>query len=249
MTTSTIHHDGADLHVEEHGSGAPLLLLHGTTGTGGDFRHVFDLDALAAERRWIAPDARAHGRSTNPDGVFTFRRCAEDLLAILDALGVATADAVGVSLGAKTLLHAATIAPERFGKMILVSAAPRFPDASRATMRAFAAMEHPPEEWQRMRALHVHGDAQIDALWKLPASFADHPTDMSFTKERLRAIRAKTLLVAGDRDPLYPVELAVELYRGIPDAALWVVPGGGHGPVFLDRREAFVGVALPFLRG
>lgn len=53
--------------------------------------------------------------------------------------------------------------------------------------------------------------------------------------------------MSGDRDPLYPVELAVELFRGIRDSALWVVPGGGHGPIFLSERDAFVRVATPFL--
>jgi pimeloyl-ACP methyl ester carboxylesterase len=71
---------------------------------------------------------------------------------------------------------------------------------------------------------------------------------MSFTADRLSAIGAPTLIVAGDRDPLYPVELAVELYRGIPRAFLWVVPNGGHGPIFNEQREEFVRRALPFLR-
>ncbi len=100
-----------------------------------------------------------------------------------------------------------------------------------------------------MRAQHVHGDAQIESLWSLPARFADDADDMSFTAERLRAIRADTLIVAGDRDPLYPVELAVELYRGIPRASLYVVPGGGHSPVFQSERDAFAARALAFLAG
>ena len=48
------------------------------------------------------------------------------------------------------------------------------------------------------------------------------------------------LLVYGDRDPLYPVEMGVEMYRAIPHAALWVVPGGGHGPIFREATPAFV---------
>ena len=51
----------------------------------------------------------------------------------------------------------------------------------------------------------------------------------------------------GDRDPLYPVELAVELFRGIPNAALWVVPNGGHGPIFGEQAAPFVRTATAFL--
>jgi pimeloyl-ACP methyl ester carboxylesterase len=70
---------------------------------------------------------------------------------------------------------------------------------------------------------------------------------MSFTASTLASITARTLVVAGDRDPLYPVELAVELFRGIPGSSLWVVPGGGHGPIFGAERESFASRALAFL--
>jgi pimeloyl-ACP methyl ester carboxylesterase len=251
MSTAKTHtwttDDGADLSFEERGAGEPLLLLHGLTGIGADWRHVFRLEDLATRCRVLAPDARGHGRSTDPAGAFGFRRCALDVIALLDHLGIDRVRAVGVSLGAKTLLHVATVAPARIDRMILVSATPRFPDSTRTLFRAAAAAPHTPDEWAAMRRLHVHGDGQIAALWQLPARFADDATDMSFTRDRLRAITAKTLVVAGDRDPLYPVELAVELYRGIPDASLYVVPGGGHGPIFESERDAFVRRALAFL--
>jgi pimeloyl-ACP methyl ester carboxylesterase len=71
---------------------------------------------------------------------------------------------------------------------------------------------------------------------------------MSFTTEHLSKIAARTLVVSGDRDPLYPVELAVELYRGIRNASLYVVPGGGHGPIFGAESARFAQRALEFLR-
>jgi pimeloyl-ACP methyl ester carboxylesterase len=239
--------DGVELYVEERGVGEPLLLLHGLTGTGSDFHHVFDLDALAETHRLIIPDARGHGRSTNPGLAFTFRRCALDVLALLDALGVGRTGAIGVSLGAKTLLHVATTQPARIHAMVLVSGTPRFPEATRGALRAAAAAVHPPEEWAAMREKHRHGDGQIAALWQLPRSFAEDTGDLSFTPDRLAGVTARTLIVSGDRDPLYPVELAVELFRGIARASLWVVPGGGHSPIFLSRRDEFVRTALPFL--
>jgi pimeloyl-ACP methyl ester carboxylesterase len=104
-TITTPAPDAAELHVDERGDGEPLLLLHGLTGTGADWAHVFDLDGLAARHRVVRPDARGHGRSTNPTGTFTFRRCALDVLALMDHLGIARARAVGMSLGAMTLLH------------------------------------------------------------------------------------------------------------------------------------------------
>ena len=71
---------------------------------------------------------------------------------------------------------------------------------------------------------------------------------MSFTPPALSQISARTLIVYGDRDPLYAVEMAVEMFRAIPRAALWVVPGGGHGPIFGESAGEFVRTALEFLR-
>lgn len=98
-----------------------------------------------------------------------------------------------------------------------------------------------------MRALHVHGDEQVAHLWQLPARFGEDTTDMNFTPEHLSAITARTLIVSGDRDPFYPVELAVEMYRAIPRSSLWIVPEGLHVPVFLAERETFVRAAMSFL--
>ncbi len=240
--------DGAVLHYgDSRTRGEPLLLLHGLTGTHDDWQHVFDLEMLEARARVIRPDARGHGRSTNPSGAFTFARCARDIEELLDHLAIDRVRAVGMSLGAKTLLHFATKAPSRVSAMILVSATPRFPEEARALFRAFAAAPRSEEEWAAMRANHLQGDEAIRSLWSLPARFADDPTDMRFGPAELARIDARTLIVAGDRDPLYPIELAIELHRGVPRASLYVVPDGGHSPVFGNERDPFVTRALSFL--
>jgi pimeloyl-ACP methyl ester carboxylesterase len=70
---------------------------------------------------------------------------------------------------------------------------------------------------------------------------------MAFTPPLLATIAARTLIVHGDRDPLYPVELALEMYRSIPESALWVVPNSGHGPIFGAQAAPFVAAALAHL--
>jgi pimeloyl-ACP methyl ester carboxylesterase len=64
----------------------------------------------------------------------------------------------------------------------------------------------------------------------------------------LSRITASTLIVYGDRDFLYPVKMATDMYRAIPKSALWVIPNGGHGPVFLDAAPQFAEMSLTFLR-
>ena len=56
-------------------------------------------------------------------------------------------------------------------------------------------------------------------------------------------------MVFGDRDPLYPVSIACDLYAAIPRGWLWVVPNGGHGPVFGEQAKPFAETALAFLNG
>jgi pimeloyl-ACP methyl ester carboxylesterase len=248
-TGRTMNVNGIEMYFELYGEGEPLVLLHGFTGCGGDWKHVFDLEGLARRYRLIVPDARGHGRSTNPDGTFTHRACANDLGALLDGLGVGRIRAIGMSLGGNTLLHLATRAPARIDAMVLVSATMYYPAPARVIMRQAAPENQPPEQWQSMRERHRHGDQQIRALWRHACGFADsYDDDMCFTPPHLATIAARTLIVYGDRDPLYPVEMGVEMYRAIPHAALRVVAGGGHGPIFAGReRTEFVAAALAFL--
>jgi pimeloyl-ACP methyl ester carboxylesterase len=70
---------------------------------------------------------------------------------------------------------------------------------------------------------------------------------MNFTPPYLATIKARTLIVQGDRDPLYPVEISAAMARAIPDSSLWIVPGGSHRPVIGDRWTEFVKTAAGFL--
>ena len=75
-------------------------------------------------------------------------------------------------------------------------------------------------EWADMRTRHLNGDEQIRALWRHARDFANDREDMNFTPTTLSSITARTLIVHGDRDPLYPVELAVELLRAIAQCSV-----------------------------
>jgi pimeloyl-ACP methyl ester carboxylesterase len=241
--------DATTLHYELQGAGSPLLLLHGFTGSGSDWQYVFN--EPLPDYQLIVPDLRGHGRSTNRSGPFTHRQSAQDILALLDTLGLSQVSAIGMSAGAKTLLHLATAQPARIKAMILVSAAPYFPPQARVVMNAMApdGDGHSDEEWAIMRGRHLHGDDQIRALWGTGHGFKDSYEDMNFTPPLLSTITARTLIVHGDRDPLYPVPLALELYSAIPHSYLWVVPNGGHGPIFGEFRAPFVDAATSFLAG
>jgi pimeloyl-ACP methyl ester carboxylesterase len=241
-----------EMYVEARGEGAPLLLLHGGGGIGANWNLIFP--DTPAGYRLIIPDLRGHGRSTNPSGQFSFRQLALDVLALLDHLGIERCKAIGLSLGAKTLLHVATRQPNRIEAMILISAAPYFPPQARAAMAALTPETRTEAEWKQMREWHQRGDEQILAIWKLMNALKDSYDDLNFTPPYLATITARTLIVHGDRDPLYPVSLALEMYAAIPHSALWIIPEGGHGPIFGEHTGAgettrhFAEVALAFFQ-
>jgi pimeloyl-ACP methyl ester carboxylesterase len=236
------------LSVAVHGDSEPLLFLHGFMGCGSDWRYIFN-DAPPAGYQLIAPDLRGHGASTNPSDTYSHRQCALDVAAVLDRLGVDRVKAIGISGGGITLLHLATTQPSRIESMVIVSAPPYFPAQARAIQRVFSESMLSAREVQLLRQRHVDGEEQIQRLFAHGRRFADSYDDVNFTPAYLSTIAAPALIVFGDRDPLYPVSMAFELRESIPRSYLWVVPNGGHSPVFGAAAPAFSAVAMDFLSG
>src|SRR4029077_19484589 len=121
MTAARVQLNGNEMYYETRGAGEPLLLLHGGAGCQENWAHAGG-DQFAREYTLILPDARGHGRTTNPGKTITHRQCALDTLALLDHLGISKCRAIGLSMGGNILLHMATLQPERIEAMVLVSA-------------------------------------------------------------------------------------------------------------------------------
>jgi pimeloyl-ACP methyl ester carboxylesterase len=141
----------------------------------------------------------------------------------------------------------ATIQPERVAAMVVISVPAAFPEQARAIQRSFSEAMLDDAERPRMRQRHQR-EGQLDTLFAQVRAMPDRD-DPNFTPDELRTITADTLIVFGDRDVLYPVSLGVELRQLIRRSWLWVVPNGGHGPVFGRDAPRFVETALAFLGG
>jgi pimeloyl-ACP methyl ester carboxylesterase len=243
---------GARIYYEVTGQGEPLLLIHGFGNSGAAWNPV--KESLSAKFRLIVVDMRGHGRSTNPAKTFTHRQSAQDMFGVLDKLGLKTCKAMGISSGGMTLLHMATQQPDRIESMALIGATIYFPEQARAIMRKTDPGNIPPEAMERDRRQHAGGDEQIRQLRTNFRDFKDSYEDMNFTGPLLSTIRARTLIIHGDRDQFFPVNIPVEMYRSIPRSYLWIIPNGGHVPVFssgkrLSHQEAFVATAIDFFSG
>jgi pimeloyl-ACP methyl ester carboxylesterase len=220
--------NGINMYYEVHGrrDGVPLVLLHGGGSTiDVTFGHV--LPVFAERRRVIALEEQGHGRTTDRNAPVRFESSADDVAALLRYLSIDTADILGFSNGASVGLQVAIRHPQLVRKLVF---------ASSITTRAGAR----PELWEFMKQadfsnmpqplkdafLRVNPDAgqlrtMHDKDVERMRSFQDVPADI------LRAVRAPTLIVAGDRDIVTP-EHAVELSRLIPGARLLILPGN-HG--------------------
>ena len=238
--------NGVRIYFEIHGTGEPLLLLHGFSGSGQDW--------LPTAAGWgpnfqlILPDLRGHGRSSILSESFRHQDAATDMFALFDHLEIGACKAVGVSGGGNVLLHLATRQPERIKAMVLVSATPYFPPQARPIMSQYPD-SLPEEQREFLRRHHSGGEPQVRAILESTRSLATSYDDMNFTPPYLSTIRARTLIVQGDRDPLYPVELSVEMAKAIPQSQLWILPNAGHGPVFGEKWPEFQKTAAAFLRG
>lgn len=95
--------------------------------------------------------------------------------------------------------------------------------------------------------VHGKGEPQVDVLMRQFHGFKASYDDMSFTAPHLGAITARTLVVHGDRDEFFPVQIATDLYAAIPGAARWIVPEGDHAPIFDAHQPEFERITLQWL--
>jgi pimeloyl-ACP methyl ester carboxylesterase len=240
MTIAPVN--GLQLYYEEHGSGHPLVLLHGGL-------HTIDLSfgalipLLAASHRVIAVELQGHGRTADIDREPTYPDLAADVIGLLDHLGVERADVFGFSLGGLVAVELGLRHPNRVGRLVLAAAQYR-PDgyhdlSDPASVRMptpaeFAEME---QEYRRVAPVPDHWEAFAAKL-----NGVVH-TAPGWSADDMRRIAAPVLLVIGDTD-FVRIEHAAEMLELIPDAQLAVLPKTRHTELVL-RTD----VLAPLLEG
>ena len=243
MTYASVN--GLQLYYEIHGSGRPLVLLHGGLLTIGlNFGPL--LEPLAVSRQLIAVELQGHGHTADTGRAMTIEALAGDVIALLDHLGTAEADLFGFSLGGLVAYGIALGAPSRVGKLIVASA-----DAHRPPGRESAPLDEDrlptPADFQAMRDAY-------EAVAPDPAHFGESAAktealvhEFPGWTDELRSLQVPTLLIFGDRD-FSPLPDVVEMFGLLPNAQLAVLPGTTH--VGVTRRPGEVlALITPFLDG
>jgi pimeloyl-ACP methyl ester carboxylesterase len=241
------HVNGIRLHYEIQGDGPPLVLIHGFSGTGCAWNDW--LPKLADRYRVVVPDLRAHGRSTGAPETIHHAQFAEDLVALLDHLGIDRAHFVGHSSGGMALLFVGTRFASRVRTLTLVSATLHFDQHARRRMVESCS----DAAWDQTRIAAVqqrHGETHGPDHWRvLRAAFLEFSRDaneLPFLPDDLRPITCPVLVLHGDRDEFFPIHIPVTLYQALPNAELCILPATDHHPP-VERPAWFNAITLDFL--
>jgi pimeloyl-ACP methyl ester carboxylesterase len=245
--------NGINLYYETHGTGRPLILLHGGLMSGEMFEPI--LSMLTEHHQVITVDLQGHGRTADIDRPIDVRLMADDIAALIAHLGLDRPDVVGYSLGGGVALHLAIKYPTSVGRLVSASANIRrsaiYPEmlAQQGQVNAAAAefMTETPmyEHYQRVAPRPEDFPRLLD---KIGAAMA---TDFDFTEE-VRGLQVPTLVVAADADmapPSHYVEIFALLDGGLRDGG-WMGegrPAGGHALAILPGLTHYnIGVSPLF---
>jgi pimeloyl-ACP methyl ester carboxylesterase len=262
--TGSVAVSGTTLYYQVAGKGEPVILLH--AGIADRRMWKDQIEALAPYFRVLAYDLRGYGESPIPPGPFSHEA---DLLALMDALGIARAILVGASMGGRTAINVTLDHPDRVRALALVNAAisgfefsdPAFMDQGRVIDAAILSGDYEGAADLEIQ-LWIAGPHrtldQIDPALRtlmqdmlIPTyEHADVGEELPFDPPaigRLNEIHVPTLVVVGDYDVPDIIERSTILARDIAGARKVKMHGVAHLPN-LEQPEAFNSILLEFLR-
>lgn len=255
--------DGATLHYEVKGSGPPLMLVAGLAADSAFWAP--SLDALAQRYTVILPDNRGSGRSTPLDAPGSIARMADDCMALATQLGHGSLSMAGHSMGGMIVQHCAARHPERIERAILASTVPfasrRDNDLFATWAKLFTTVDR--ALWFRNLFCWVLSPAffaqprSLEALVQLAAAYPHQQAPQSLTNQvhaiasfdargELASIRARTLVMAGTQDLVFPIGGAAALAKAIPRVVFAPIDGAAHSFPIESPRE-FTQRVLDFL--
>lgn len=251
------------LHAVEAGEGAPVVLLHGLFGQAGNFGAVQRW--LAAGHRVIALDLRNHGASPHADGM-SYAAMAGDVLETLAAMGALPCRLVGHSMGGKTAMMAALIAPGAVARLVVADIAPvAYPPHLRGYVAAMRAVALAPRLTRAAADAALRGEVAeagvrgflLQSLvpgaaprWKLGLAEIDAamPEIEGWEAPAGAAYAGPALFVAGGRSDYIRAEYRPAIRGLFPAARFATLRRAGHW-LHADDPEGFLDVVSAALAG
>jgi pimeloyl-ACP methyl ester carboxylesterase len=248
--------NGLQMYYEIHGTGRPLVLLHGAlSAIDTSFGKL--LPALAGTRQVIAFEMQAHGHTADIERPLTIAQMADDIAAALRQLGIDKADFFGYSLGSGVALEIAIRHANLVRKLVLAAITYNKDGFHPGLLAGIEQLQ--PE--------HLAGSPFQEEYARIAPRPEDFPTLVAKVKQldqeiedwpaaAIQAIQAPTLLIIGDSDIVRP-EHIVEMFRllgggvagdmaGLPQAQLAILPGTTH-ITLVHRADLLLAIIPPFL--
>lgn len=257
VKTGFTHVNGLDIYHEVHGTGAPLVLLHG--GVAGIANVQALLPGLSARRQVIAVELQGHGRTTDSDRPLSFEAMAGDVAGVLAEMGIEQADWMGYSLGGGTALRAVIRHPEAVRRLVLVSTPFARSGWHPEVLVGMAEMVQNAEGMKESPLARLYPKVDWVVLFtKLRDLLAK---DYELSRE-VAAIKSPTMLAFADADSIRPVHI-IEFFALLggglrdggldgslrPASRLAVLPGYTHydictSPVLPELVNSFLDATL-----
>ena len=251
--------NGLSLYYDEHGSGEPLVLLHGGIGASEMFAAI--LDELAERRRVIAVDLQGHGHTADIDRPLRAEHLADDVAALIAHLELERADVMGYSLGGMVALRTAVQHPARVRRLVLVSIPFRRDGSFPEVLAAMDAMGPELAEMIKQTPVYEHYArvAPRPDDWTAHIAKTAEAIKLDFDwSADVAALAPPTMLVYADADSVRPDHI-VEFYgllgggrrdagvdgSGRPRGRLAVLPGTTHYDIVAS--PLLPAVVVPFL--
>lgn len=241
QTEGHVDHDGARIWYASHGSGTPVILLHGGLGNSGNWG--YQLPALVdAGHRVVVIDSRGHGRSTRDTRPYSYELMAADVLAVMDRLEIAKAAIVGWSDGACTGMILGRTHPERISGVFFF-ACNMDPSGTKEfvlTPIVERCFSRHTKDYAALSATPDAFDAFVEAVGLMQR------TEPNYTTDDLAEITVPVAIVHSEHDEFIKREHADYLARHIPGAELVLLTGVSHFAP-LQRPAQFNAALLTFL--
>ncbi len=243
------------MYYEEYGSGEPLILIHGGSGTVRTWDK--QIPFFSQYFRVIVVDCRGQGKSSNPKGDFHYKEMAEDFVILIEKLGLENPIIFGWSDGAQIALEIAIKYPNLL-KTIIAGGALLESSLDLKEGMKYIGIEGPGKiNFEHLKKTvpgfvkmlqEVHSSVYGENYWK---TLLENITKMWFNPdeypgETVKEIIIPTLILQGDRDEYISLSEATTLHKLIKNSELAIIPNATH-ECFLKRAELFNNIALDFL--
>lgn len=260
-SADTMQFEGNAVFYEEHGTGDPVVLIHGYGANGAVWDEV--VEALSEGHRVIVPDLLGFDRSARPLIDYDAGLYARLIVSLMDHLEVPEADLIGNSMGGWVSMLVASREPDRVRSLVLAAPAfyrglPAEVSADDLATGALPATREgyveyldrvyfaPPEDLETIDEMYAANASANDmhVLESLATAFKAGRDVLSV--EAIGAIAQPTLLLQGDGDGVVEPDATAELATTLPDARLMTFPDAGHW-IQVEQPAAFLRSVLAFL--